>query len=137
MDGRDDYLALLLATAANHGRTRNYPHAATAAPMRETAADALALTATLSPAEAAQAIAAKDNAPSNGRLQAAREAARLLVDRPARMDGSSLTIELADGRTHRINGLTTNGRGGTPYRIMTATLNAAGTLVIGLAEAAE
>jgi len=70
-------------------------------------------------------------------LQAAREAARLLVDRPARMDGSSLTIELADGRTHRINGLTTNDRGGTPYRIMTATLNAAGTLVIGLAEAVE
>ena len=137
MDGRDDYLALLLATEANHGRTRNYPHAATAAPMRETAADALATTATLSPAEAAQAIAAKDNAPSNGRLQAAREAARLLVDRPARMDGSSLTIELADGRTHRINGLTTNGRGGTTYHITTATLNAAGTLVIGLAEAAE
>lgn len=70
-------------------------------------------------------------------MQAAREAARLLIDRPARMDGNSLVIELADGRTHRINGLTTNGHNGTPYRITTATLNAAGTLVIGLAEAAE
>ena len=135
MDGRDDYLALLLATEANHGRTRNYPHAATAAPMRETAAAALAATATLAPAAAAQAIAAKDNAPTGGRLQAAREAARLLVGRPARIDGSGLTVDLADGRTHRIAGITTNGRGGTPYRIQTATINAAGTLVIGLAEA--
>ena len=75
--------SLLLATEARHNAGHVYPQAITARGMLDLSRDALAHTADLTPPEARDLIAAKDNASKTGNKDKARESIARLTGRTA------------------------------------------------------
>ena len=84
---------------------RVYPQAITAGGMLDLSKAALAHTAALTPPDASDLIAAKDNASKTGNRDKARESIARLTDRPATLHSGRLTIELDNGQRHTIEGL--------------------------------
>jgi hypothetical protein len=104
----------------------------TAGGMLDLSKQALAHTAALTPGEASELIAAKDNASKTGNRDKAREPIARLTGQPATLYNGRLTIELDNGQRHTIEGLSHPPTGKTRCTIARMTLNAADTLVIGL-----
>ncbi len=124
--------SLLLATEARHNAGRVYPQAITAGGMLDLSRQALAHTAALTPPDASDLIAAKDNASKTGNRDKARESIARLTGRPATLHNGRLTIELDNGKRHTIEGLSHPPTPHARYTVARMTLNAANTLVIGL-----
>ena len=97
--------SLLLATEARHNAGHVYPQAITAGGMLDLSRNALAHTEDLTPAEASDLIAAKDNASKTGNRDKARESIARLTGRPATLHNGRLTLELNNGKQHTIEGL--------------------------------